>query len=92
MAIFGLAIGGFEMLRQRQAFALAMATHHHDRFDNVMSAPSTLLGLRPFAKSDEYHLEIEGKWWEAARRPWPPSNPTGPSRNESLRAQAVDNS
>jgi hypothetical protein len=72
VAIIGLIVGGVEILRRRQAFAVAMASHHHEHFDNVMYAPTTLLGLRPYAMRADYHLKMETKWMEAARRPWLP--------------------
>jgi hypothetical protein len=78
VVIVGLTFRGVEMLRRRQAFALAMASHHHDRFDNVMFEPSTLLNLRPWVKRADYHSEMERKWMEAARRPWLPVEPDPP--------------
>jgi hypothetical protein len=76
VAIVGLTIGGALMLRRRKAFALAMASYHHECFDSVMFAPSTLLNLNgPWKKYADYHLKMEGKWINAARRPWLPVEP-----------------
>ena len=78
VAIVGLTIGGVEMLRRRQAFALAMASHHHDAFDNVMCSPRTITDFGPFAKYADYHLKMERKWSKAARYPWLPVEPDPP--------------
>jgi len=78
VAMLGLALGGVESLRRRRDFALAMASRHHDGFDNVMFSPRAIMDFRPFAKYADYHLEMERKWSRSARYPWLPVEPDPP--------------
>lgn len=78
VALVAAVLGGIVTLRQRRDHAEAMEAYHGARFFDAMQPlpdPEDWPSLKPWA---EYHLAMETKWRQAARRPWLPFVPDPP--------------
>jgi hypothetical protein len=68
VVVVGIVFAGVEVLRQRRAFALAMASRH----------AASASAASPFDLRNLHHELMEQKWRTAARYPWLPFEPDPP--------------